>query len=369
MRLPSNKVMGGAAALLALIGAGGFFFAGRSTTVKVVGIEEGIRVRVFGLGTVEAQVISKVGFEVGAALVELKADHGDKVRKGDVLARLHNAEQAAKVAKSKAGVLSAEMAIRRAEANVAKAKSILAQKSQVNRRRQELAGRQTVSVQTAEESQKDEDVAKADLAVALADVDVLKANLEDVRAQHSFEQILLEHHELTAPFDAIVVERLKEAGTVVKSGDAIFTLVAPETVWILAHIDESRAGPIAIDQPAEVRFRSLPQSKFQGRVTRIGIESDRVSEERRVWVSCKDCPAAFHLGEQAEVFITVGTVTRGLLVPEAAVQGFDGATGRIWTLDLAAAAGTGENSTTAWPGSSGRSRRPAASAPRPSTRG
>ena len=36
---------------------------------------------------------------------------------------------------------------------------------------------------------------------------------------------------------------------------------------------------------------------------RIGIESDRVSEERRVYVKCDQCPVRFHLGEQAEVLI------------------------------------------------------------------
>ena len=311
----------------------GFFLIGPPVAVKTARSEESIRVRIFGLGTVEAQVVSKIGFEVGAALVELKADHGDSVKKGDVLARLQDAQQVAKVAKAKAGALSAEVAIRKAEANVAKSKTILTQKSQVNRRRQELAGRQTVSAQTAEESQKDVDVAQADVAVADADVDVLKSNLADASAQHQYEQIILQQHVLRAPFDAVVVERLKEAGTVVKAGDPIFTLVAPETVWVLAHIDEQRAGPIAIGQPADVRLRSLPQQMFHGRVARIGIESDRVSEERRVWVSCQDCPAAFHLGEQAEVFILVGTLPRALLVPEAAVQGFDGAKGRVWTIE------------------------------------
>jgi len=333
MRLPSTKVLASIAAIALLAGVAGFLVVGQSVVVKTVNPEENVRVRVFGLGTVEAQVVSKIGFEVGAALVELKADHGDSVKKGDVLARLYDAQQVAKVAKAKAGALSAEVSIKKAEANVAKSKTILTQKTQVNRRRQELAGRQTVSAQTAEEAQKDVDVAQADVAVADADVEVLRSSLADARAQSQFEQIVLQQHVLKAPFDAVVVERLKEAGTVVKAGDPIFTLVAPETVWILAHIDESRAGPIAVGQPADVRLRSLPQQTFRGRVARIGIESDRVSEERRVWVSCLDCPAAFHLGEQAEVFILVGTLPRALLVPEAAVQGFDGAKGRVWMIE------------------------------------
>jgi HlyD family secretion protein len=77
----------------------------------------------------------------------------------------------------------------------------------------------------------------------------------------------------------------------------------------------------------------LPQQRFKGRVERIGIESDRVTEERRIWVKCTDCPAAFHLGEQAEVLITVATLPRARLVPETAVQSFDGAKGAVWVVE------------------------------------
>ena len=65
----------------------------------------------------------------------------------------------------------------------------------------------------------------------------------------------------------------------------------------------------------------------------IGIESDRVNEERRVYVKCGQCPPQFHLGEQAEVLITVAHLDRALLVPEAAVQGFDGTTGTVWMVE------------------------------------
>ena len=74
------------------------------------------------------------------------------------------------------------------------------------------------------------------------------------------------------------------------AGEALFTLVAPETVWILAYVDEARAGDIEVGQAAEVRLRSLPQQMFHGRVARIGIESDRVNEERRIYVVCDDLP-------------------------------------------------------------------------------
>lgn len=324
------------ATLLVVAGAGVasyLFLSVRPVSVTVVEPEHDVPIRVFGLGTVEARIISQIGFEVGAALTELTVDHGDTVTKGDVLAKLHATEQEARVARAEAAVLGAEVGVRKAEASVDRARVILAQRQEVNRRQQSLAGRSVISEQTAEEAQRDEDVASADLAVALSEVEVAKAELADARAALAYEQTLLDHHVLTAPFDAVVVERHKEAGSVISAGETIFTLMAPETVWALAYIDEGRAGAIEEGQEAEVRLRSRPQTTFKARVSRIGIESDRVNEERRVWVKCEQCPPRVFLGEQAEVWITVARIDDALLVPEAAVSGFDGRSGTVWVVE------------------------------------
>lgn len=322
-----------AVALAAISSAVILFLFLRPLPVTVVRPGQNVPVRVFGLGTVEARVLSKLGFEIGGAVVELNVDHGDRVRKGDVVARLHADVQEAKLARAKAGVLSAEVGLRKAQANIEKARAVLAQRQAANRRVQQLVGRNVVSEQTAEEAQRDEEVAKADLAVALSEAEVATAFLADARAQLQVEESLLGQFTLTAPFDAVVVERHKEPGTVIQPGDPIFTLVAPETVWVLAYVDEGRAGPIREGQQAVVRLRSLPQQSFEARVARIGIESDRVNEERRVYVKCDQCPSRFYLGEQAEVLITVATLPEALLVPEAAVQGFDGTKGTVWTIE------------------------------------
>jgi HlyD family secretion protein len=305
----------------------------RPLEVTVAPVVENLPVRVFGLGTVEARVLSKIGFEVGAAITELNADHGDQVKQGQVLARLHATQQQAKVARAKAAVLSAEVAVKKADANVVKAQAILAQRLEVNKRKQQLVSRQVTSTQAGEEAQRDEDVAKAELLVAENDIEVARAQLADASAQFGYEKAVLEQHTLLAPYDALVVDRLKELGTVIKAGDPIFTLVATGSIWALAYIDESRSGAIKEDQPAEVRLRSLPHEVFPARVVRIGIESDRVTEERRVYVKCERCPVRFHLGEQAEVLITVATLSKARLVPEAAVTGYDGTKGTVWTVE------------------------------------
>jgi HlyD family secretion protein len=197
-----------------------------------------------------------------------------------------------------------------------------------------LASRQVTSAQAAEEAQRDEDVAKAELLVAENDIDVAKAQLSDAKAQLAYEKAIFEQHTLLAPYDALVVDRQKELGTVIKAGDPIFTLVATGSIWALAYVDEARSGAIGEGQPAEVRLRSLPHQVLSARVMRIGIESDRVTEERRVYLKCEQCPVRFHLGEQAEVLITVATLPKARLVPEAAVTGYDGTKGKVGPLKM-----------------------------------
>ncbi len=319
--------------LLALVWLAITIFSNRPLAVQVATLERNVPIRVFGLGTVEARVLSKIGFEVGATLVELNADHGDRVTKGQVLARLATGEQEARVAKARAALTIAEVNIQRSTANVEKAEAVLAQRREANRRKQSLAGRDIVSQQSAEESLRDEAVAQADVAVAASEAESAKAQLADAQAQLRFEDTLLRHRTLVAPYDGLVIERHKEPGTVIKAGDPIFTLIANDSHWGLAYVDEARAGFITEGQKVDARLRSRPLDSFSGQVVRIGLESDRVSEERRVYVRGDHPPSRVHLGEQAEFWITVAVLDAALLVPEAAVHGYDGRQGKVWTVE------------------------------------
>ncbi|MFC7690743.1 hypothetical protein ACFQY5_15340 [Paeniroseomonas aquatica] len=68
-------------------------------------------------------------------------------------------------------------------------------------------------------------------------------------------------------------------------------------------------------------------------MVRIGLESDRVTEERRIYARCETCPPRIILGEQVQLEIETGRLPNARLVPENAVEGFDGATGRVWTIE------------------------------------
>jgi HlyD family secretion protein len=316
----------------AFIAVAAIFITQRPLSVTLVNAEADVPLRIYGLGTVEARVLSRVGFEVGAALISLSADVGDHVATDQELARLHPAEQEARVARAEAAIEANAAALLKAKAGVERASAVLAEREVANKRLQDLARKDVASVQRSEEAQRDEDVARAELAVAEADAAVIAAQGTDSAAALKLEKTLLAHHRLLSPYDAVIVARHAEPGTVVRAGDPIFTLIDPASVWIQAYIDEERAGRLALAQPATIRLRSQPQREFVGTVARIGLESDRTNEERRVWITCSDCPDPMYLGEQAEVRITTGTRPSALMVPEVAITGFDGHHGKVWLL-------------------------------------
>lgn len=305
----------------------------RPLTVTVVPVEHDVPIQVFGLGTVEAQNVSRIGFETAGTLVELKADHGDTVRKGDLLARLHSSEQEARVAQARAAVTQGQAGIEQAQAAIDKAEAVVKQKVAANERRQQLVQRGVVSHETAEDTQASADVAKADLGQAKSSVSVARANLEQARAVLALEEARLAKYSLYAPFDALVMTRYKELGSALNANEPVFQIVEPATIWALAYIDEARAGRIEVGQRAQVTRRSAPNMQMQAKVVRIDIESDRVNEERRVYVRCGGCPLAFHLGEQAEVVVTVATIAKARLVKPTSLASVRGREATTWTVE------------------------------------
>ena len=173
-------------ALLIMLGAGLSFGAWalflRPIRVEIVEAQQDVAVQVFGLGTVEARVASKIGFKVAGVLSELQADHGDSVAKGAVLARLDTREQAARVGRAMAAVDQAEANVKRATAGVERAEANYTNARSINERRQALARRENVSAEAAEAARAAMDIAQAEIGLARSDVDVARAAGRDARA-------------------------------------------------------------------------------------------------------------------------------------------------------------------------------------------
>ena len=331
----TRRVLLWVAVLAAVIaaGAGAWALFLRPVDVHVTHVEPNVAVEVFGLGTVEARVMSKVGFKVSGVLIDLRADVGNRVTKGAVLAGLDDREQSARVGRARAANEQAEANLQRAMASLEKAQANYANAKSINERRQVLLQSQNTSVEAAQTAKAAQDSALADVNLANSEILVAKAAISDAKAQQQQETATLAFHTLASPYDAMVISRQKELGSALAAGEPVFTLIDPQSVWVLSYIDESKAGEIKVGDPAEIALRSLPGQRFHGRVARIEPEGDRVNEERRVQVASDRLPEDFHLGEQAEVYITTVRLARALLVPEAAIEGLGSNRGTVWTVE------------------------------------
>jgi HlyD family secretion protein len=159
---------------------------------------------------------------------------------------------------------------------------------------------------------------------------------DDAAAQHQLDAVVLAQHELRAPFEARVIARLKEPGGVANAGEPVFTLIEPRSIWVKANVDESLAGGLNVGQTAYVRLRSEYDHVVEAEIVRIDQESDRVTEERRIYVRCKACDPLHQirfLGEQAEVEIVKSVIARGLFVPLRLIEGYDGRSGTLWVIE------------------------------------
>ena len=304
--------------------------------VRVAVPQTNIEVRVFGIGSVEAQVLSRVGFQVSGKVASVHADQGDVVAAGTLLAKLDDDAQRAKLLKSEAAKRQAAANLVKVQTQRDRADAVYQQKKSVNLRRQTLAGRGAVSQEAAEDAQAAESIALSDLKVSEADAAIAAVLKDDAAAQVQLDAVVLAQHDLKAPFEARVIARLKEPGGVANTGEPVFTLIEPKSIWVKANVDESVAGGLKVGQTAYVRLRSESEHLVEAEVVRIDQESDRVTEERRIYVRCKACNPLHQirfLGEQAEVEIVKSVIARGLFVPLRLIEGYDGRSGTLWLVE------------------------------------
>jgi len=322
---------------LVLVAAGGYASTTlREIEVQVAPVLTNVEVRAFGIGTVEAQVVSKVGFQIAGKVVALEADQGNMVKAGTLLAKLDDDAQRARLMKSEVAQRQSAANLLKVQALRARAEVVQKQKANVNARRRSLVTTGAVSSEAAEDAQAAEDIAAGDLRVVESDAAIAAVQQDDAAAQRRIEAALLAQHELRVPFEARVIARHKELGSIVNAGEIVFTLIAPDSVWVRAHVDEALAGGLAVGQTAYVRLRSEADRLVETEVVRIDQENDRLTEERRVYVRCRDCGSQHPLrvlGEQAEVEIVKRIIPSGRFVPIKVVEGFDGRSGLIWVVE------------------------------------
>lgn len=281
---------------------------------------ESLDVRIFGIGTVEARYSYSVGPTQTGRLDKVLVDHGDRVGIGQVLAEVDPVDLTERLGSTEAAIGRARDALRAAQAQAREAESRRELAAANAARYEDLAGKGFVSKEVAHNRRSEADATRAALDAARAQADAALRDLDRFARERDAVAKQLANLKLRSPVDGIVIARLAEPGTTVVAGQAVIKVIDPSSVWVKAHIDQARAGGLRPGQRARIELRSARRQPFAGKVARVELQSDAVTEERVVTVAFDEPPEELSIGELAEVTIEGDRIASALVIPSAAVR-------------------------------------------------
>lgn len=286
----------------------------------------------FGIGSVEARLAYAVGPTQAARVLRVHVDHGDAVAAGAILAELDPVDLAERLAGGDSALARARETVRAAEAQTREAASRHKVALANAGRYRDLAQKGFVSKELADNRQNEADVTRAATDAAQASHAAALRDAERFARERDGLAKQLGNLRLVAPVAGIVVARLAEPGTTVVAGQALIRLVDPKSVWVRARIDQARAGGVRLGDAAAIVLRSAQGTTLHGRVARVEIQSDAVTEERVVNVEFADTPVPLSLGELAEITIRQPDLADALAVPSAALKRIGQGQG-VWRIE------------------------------------
>lgn len=241
-------------------------------------------------GSLEPEQSATVRAEIGGSVLRTYAEAGERVKRGQLLARLDdNSVQE--------DFLSARSALRTAETALA-----LARRNQERTERLEQAGA----------------LAERDLETARLEVTNAEGALADARARLSNAQEQLEDTRVRAPFDGIVSERPADAGDVVQVGAALFSIVDPSRLRLEASVPAERIGRLRPGTEVEFSVTGIDR-RITGKIERINPVVDPSTRQVLIYVSVPNPERALVAGLFAEGRIATES-KQAVAVPVSAVD-------------------------------------------------
>ncbi|MFP5404450.1 MAG: efflux RND transporter periplasmic adaptor subunit [Gammaproteobacteria bacterium] len=335
--LPGRRGLALALGALAFLAAFAWLVATRGPLAPV-GVETAAVERadlspeVYGIGTVEARHAYAVGPIQAGRVLRVHVDQGDAVAAGQRLADIDPVDLDARAEAASSAVARAHQAAQAAQAQVAEAES-RARIAVANSQRYQALYQQNFVAKEMADSRAHE-AAAADAVLVAARANAAAAQREIGRAEAEREAIarLRGSLALTSPVDGVVTAREAEPGSTVVAGQAVVRLVDPAQLWVRARVDQARAAGLTVGQAATIVLRSAPGSALPGKVARIDLVSDALTEERIVNVAFEPAPAQLYLGELAEISVRLPGARGALAIPRAALVNHGGRTG-VWRID------------------------------------
>ena len=284
---------------------------------------------VYGIGTVEARRAYAVGPTQAGRLLRVWVDQGDRVRAGQLLAEIDPVDLLQRGEAAASAAARARQTAQAAQAQVAEAASRVRLAQANHARYQALAKQGFVAQEMADSRRNEAAAAEAALAAARANASGAQRDISRAEAESRGIQQVSNNLKLLSPINGVVTAREAEPGTTVVAGQAVLRLVDPGQLWVRARVDQARAQGVAVGQVASIVLRSAPGTAMPGKVARIELQSDAVTEERIIDVAFDPPPAQLYLAELAEVTIRLPGARNVLAVPRAALAQFKGQTG-VW---------------------------------------
>jgi HlyD family secretion protein len=190
----------------------------------------------------------------GHAITEILVEEGDRVKAGQVLARLSREIIDASLAQNKAQIARAEASIASATSSITDAEAIRAQAQASFQRTLALRDQGISSAETFDLRQAAAQQAVARVSVAREQLRLAEADKALAEAQRGELMIRAARTEIKAPTDGIISRRTARIGSVATSvGDPLFRIIKDGAIELEADVAESNLARIAIGQKATVR--------------------------------------------------------------------------------------------------------------------
>lgn len=307
-------------------GRGGGFNVNSATLVQTVDAakDEPFVLKGDYAGEFVADSSADVAFEVSGRVVTLNYDIGDRVKKGDVLAKINDTVHRQKVREASAAAKMAKASIGEAEISVKDLESNL-------KRKRPLLERQLISEREIEDLDAQLSGARQKILVGQASLEQSNARLQSAREN-------LRNTEIRAPFDAKIAARMVDLGSFVGPSNPAFRLISEDGIYLRINIPEQDAGYIAVDKDVSVRIGALGGSQFDAKVSRVAPAIDPSTRMLRAdirLVPTDDQQAMLERirpGMYAQVQVDLGRRDDAVTIPRQALAEERGGAQYVWVV-------------------------------------
>lgn len=270
-------------------------------------------------GTVQATKVALVSARLMAQVREVRVTPGDRVRSGQVLVVLDNADLAAHARSAGAAAQAASQGVAAAAAERGTAEAGLALARATHSRIAALESRRSATRQELDEAVAALRAAEGRMTAAAARVAQATGGQASAEAASEASRVVEGYGSVVAPFDGVVTEKLIEPGNMAAPGVPLLRVENTMGFRLDVRLDESHLARVAPGTPVAVTVEALGDAgTLTGRVEEV---SRAVDVDAHTFLVKVALPAT--AGLQSGLFgrlRVAGPSRPGLLVPEGAVM-------------------------------------------------